>query len=217
MEEIPCGENKNMIICNDFIFIHLQKCAGTTIRKFLSRAFPECRRYKGEHDGISEIAEDQRGKFIVGTIRNPLDWYLSWYSSRKDDKSEQFKDLFKCEFKEFLRRCFFTEERTLHELKFRKLKKWGIGPYTHRYNCCYQTSSFEPNLHIIKTEELREGLIDKLSLSERQIEIFDSIGRLHSSKHGEYIDYYDQEMLRWVGEKDYMIFERHDYELSGKL
>ena len=217
MEKIPRGESADMIICDDFIFIHLQKCAGTTIGEFLLKAFPNCKKSRDEHDGVSEIPKDQHGKLIVGTVRNPFDWYLSWYSSRKYEKNGQFEDLFMCRFKEFLRRCFFTEERTLHDLKFRKLKKWKIGPYTHRYNCCYGTENFKPNLHIIKIEELRAGLIDVLSLSGKQIEIYDNFERLHSSKHRKYMDYYDQEMLRWVEEKDHMIFERHDYELSGKL
>ena len=217
MEEIPCGENKNMIICDDFIFIHLQKCAGTTMREFLFKAFPNCQRSKDEHSGVPEIPKGQYGKLIVGTVRNPFDWYLSWYSSRKHDKSEQFEDLFACDFKEFLRRCFFTEERTLHDLKFNEIRKQGIGPYTRRYNYCYETKSFKPILHIIKVEELRAGLIDVLSLSGQQIEIYDSVERLHSSKHRDYLGYYDQEMLGWVEEKDCMIFERHDYELSGKL
>jgi len=206
-----------MIICNDFIFLHLQKCAGTTIREFLFKAFTNCKRYKGEHSGIADIPKNQRNKFIIGTIRNPHDWYLSFYSNRKYEESKAFKDLFVCEFKEFLRRCFFTEERKLHDFNFHELRKQGIGPYAHWYNRCYETKEFKPNLHIIKTEELRMGLIDKLSLSERQIRIFDNMEQLNSSNHGDYMDYYDQEMQRWVQEKDHIIFERHNYELLRRF
>lgn len=206
-----------MIICNDFIFLHLQKCAGTTIREFLFKAFANCKRYKGEHSSIAAIPKDQCNKFIIGTIRNPHDWYLSYYSNRKWEESKIFKDLFMCEFKEFLRRCFFTEERKLHDVNFYKTKEQGIGPYTYYYNYCYGVQGVKSNLHIIKTEELREGLIDKLSLSEKQIKILDGMARLNPSEHGNYIKYYDQEMLKWVQEKDHIIFERHNYELFGKF
>jgi len=203
-----------MIICDKFIFIHLQKCAGTFVREFLFKIFPNCKRYGSEHSGVRDIPESQRDKLIIGTIRNPHDWYLSWYSKRKNEQDGLFKNLFACEFKEFLRRCFFTEERTLHDIEFHKIREQGIGHYTYRYNRCYE-AEFKPNLHIIKTEELREGLIGAPLLSEEQIKIFDNMERLNSSTHGDYSDYYDQEMLKWVEEKDQLIFERHGYEVDG--
>lgn len=206
-----------MIICGDFIFIHLQKCAGTTVREFLFKAFSNCRRYSSEHSGVRDIPRGHRGKLVVGTVRNPWDWYLSWWSGRRKAPGGNFKNLFKCDFKEFLRRCFFTEERTLHDIEFHRVRQQDIGPYTYRFNKCYKWTEFKPNLHIIKTENLREGLIDKLSLSKKQIEIFDSMERLNSSKHGGYMDYYDKEMAGWVEEKDQKILRRHNYELFRKF
>lgn len=198
-----------MIITNEFIFIHLQKCAGTTIREFLMKTFPNHIRTRGEHVGVSKIPKEHRHKLIFGTIRHPLEWYVSFYADQKE--GTLFNDLTHCEFEEFLRRCFFKEIRILHNLNFPKIRKEGIGIYTECYNYCYGGADFKPDIHFIKVENLREGLIHLLKLNEHQIKIFDAMERWRTSEHRYYLEYYNQEMIDWIKAGDKKIIEKHNY------
>lgn len=200
-----------MLIYNKFIFIHLQKCAGTFIREYLMKTFPNYIRTKEEHSGLASLPKEHHDKLILGAIRNPWAWYVSWYSGRQGSQDKSFKNLFQCEFKEFLHRCFFSEYRILHDINFATVHKLAIGPYTYRYNHCYQ-ADFDADLHIIKTEKLRPELIKVLGLSDKQIKIFDAMIPLNVSKHKYYLDYYDQEMIAWVMQMDAKIVNKYCYE-----
>jgi len=200
-----------VIICDNFVFIHLQKCAGTTVREFLFKAFSNCKRHGSEHSGVQDIPKGHRDKLIVGTVRNPWAWYLSWWSGRREALGGDFKNLFKCDFKEFLRRCFFTETRVLHDIDFSEVRKLEVGPYTYRYRKCYRTKAYEPNLRIVKVENLRDGLIEVLQLSDWQIAIFDGMKKLNASKHGYFLKHYDRETMKWVQNMDRRIVQGHNY------
>jgi len=64
-----------MFISDKLIYIDLHKTACTHIRKMLSSTIGG--ELRGKHNRIPDI---DRTKFIVGSIRNPWDWYLSLWA-----------------------------------------------------------------------------------------------------------------------------------------
>lgn len=65
-----------MFIADKLIYIHLQKTGGTRIREVLAQ-FTD-----GHSEGRSHGYLDKRptDKVVVGSIRNPLDWYVSLWA-----------------------------------------------------------------------------------------------------------------------------------------
>lgn len=67
-----------------FLFVHVQKTAGTSITHFLREAVPDIKDYLRPHDPIRLAEKDLNGKYKefykVAFVRNPFDRLVSWYA-----------------------------------------------------------------------------------------------------------------------------------------
>jgi hypothetical protein len=67
-----------------FIFVHVQKTAGTSLRNVLKQYAPDARKWHGRHghasSGIAEIGRERWERyFSFGFVRNPWDRLVSHY------------------------------------------------------------------------------------------------------------------------------------------
>ena len=67
-----------MLVCDDFLFLHLHKSAGTFVNQMLLRCIPSARQI-GYHLPYRETPAEFRHLPILGTVRNPWSYYVSWY------------------------------------------------------------------------------------------------------------------------------------------
>lgn len=68
------------MICSDkFTFIHLHKTAGQTLNDIVYNSLPSAKAI-GYHYPVSKLPARYTDVPIVGIIRNPWDWYLSWFT-----------------------------------------------------------------------------------------------------------------------------------------
>jgi hypothetical protein len=67
-----------MIVTDHFVFIHMHKAGGNFVIKLLKEYFPGTKSI-GYHYPASMIPEKYKHLPVVGFIRNPWDWYVSWY------------------------------------------------------------------------------------------------------------------------------------------
>ena len=68
-----------MICTSRFSFIHLHKAAGQSINDALMKCIPDAREI-GYHYPISILPASAASLPIIGVVRNPWDWYVSWYA-----------------------------------------------------------------------------------------------------------------------------------------
>jgi hypothetical protein len=72
-----------VLIHDRFVFIHMPKTAGSFIADALRRELPAGSLVRGKegtlHPGWSEIPVGARGLPVLVFVRNPWDWYVSWY------------------------------------------------------------------------------------------------------------------------------------------
>ena len=71
-----------MIITEHFVFIHMHKTGGQTLNDIIERCVPGHQRV-GYHFPYSEIPPEYSALPRVGMVRNPWDWYVSWYAFNK--------------------------------------------------------------------------------------------------------------------------------------
>jgi Flp pilus assembly protein TadD len=76
-----------MIITKRFVFIHMHKTGGQTLNDIISQCIPS-HRAVGYHFPHSEIPQQCKALPRVGMVRNPWDWYLSWYAFNRDPAIE---------------------------------------------------------------------------------------------------------------------------------
>jgi hypothetical protein len=90
-----------MILSRHFVFIHLPKTGGTFVKRLLNiYAPPDWEvsevialgghpRNDPNHPTIKDIPSAYGGIPIFGFVRNPWDWYVSWYEFLKVDGTNE--------------------------------------------------------------------------------------------------------------------------------
>ena len=68
-----------MICTPTFSFIHLHKTGGQSINELLLSHIPEAKEI-GYHLPVAHLPSEARSLPVIGVIRNPWDWYVSWYA-----------------------------------------------------------------------------------------------------------------------------------------
>ncbi len=68
-----------MITTEHFVFMHMHKTGGQTLNDIIQRCIPS-HRVVGYHYPSSEIPAPCKALPRVGMVRNPWDWYVSWYA-----------------------------------------------------------------------------------------------------------------------------------------
>ena len=68
-----------MIATSQFVFVHMHKTGGQTLNDVIARCMPD-HKYIGYHYPCDRIPEEYTGLPLVGMVRNPWDWYVSWYA-----------------------------------------------------------------------------------------------------------------------------------------
>src|SRR5688572_3515373 len=83
-----------MIVTPRFVFLHLHKSGGTFVNELLLRYVPEARQI-GYHLPWRRLPEAYRVLPVLGLVRNPWSYYVSWYSfqSRRAQPNALFRVL----------------------------------------------------------------------------------------------------------------------------
>ena len=68
-----------MIATDKFVFIHMHKTGGQSLGHIIERCMPDMQQI-GYHYPYHLLPQKYAGLPVIGTIRNPWDWYLSWYA-----------------------------------------------------------------------------------------------------------------------------------------
>jgi len=68
-----------MFVSDKLIYLHLQKTGGTHVTKMLSRYLPAEEGKQAMH-GSLPAGYVKNSKYVVGSIRNPWDWYVSLWA-----------------------------------------------------------------------------------------------------------------------------------------
>lgn len=88
-----------MIFTDKIIYIHMQKTGGTHIASLLLNYFNGYSSGK-KHDWLTDYDTE---KYIVGSIRNPWDWYVSLWASGIENRGGLYKRLTSSRVKKFKR------------------------------------------------------------------------------------------------------------------
>jgi len=134
-----------MIISDRFVFIRLKKCAGTFVSTLLEVMFSDARSKRLGHNSVADIEPQDRHKTIFGTVRNPWDWYVSYYSYTKSKagwRTLHAGGTFDYWLGELFRAGLHgAEPKKLGggQIHTERMNTLGIGPYTY----CFVQRYFE--------------------------------------------------------------------------
>ena len=83
-----------MFITKSFVFIHLHKSGGTFVNRFLQRFFPDGQRMNW-HLPRAFLPRELRALPVLGVVRNPWDYYVSWFTFQSTMRPQQQNALYR--------------------------------------------------------------------------------------------------------------------------
>lgn len=231
-----------MIVTDRFVFLHLHKSGGSFVNECLRRHVPRARPI-GYHLPASLIPEGARHLPVIGLVRNPWSYYVSWFSYQRqrpqpnalfrilsDDGRLDFNgtinrmldlgqdDALLSRLVGALPRDYGTQGLNLPGFALAPIRGSNLGFYAFLYSYLYAGCAGPP--HIGRMEELPGALLD----------LFDATGQAASpalrehlrvadpvnrSRHGAYAAYYDQGLRDRVATQDALVIGRHGYAFGA--
>ncbi len=220
-----------------FVFLHLSKSGGTFINRLLMDEFEASVRL-GYHLPYHKIPDVCRSLPILGSVRNPWDYYVSWFHFhdriRKSVVWKVFSENGRFGFEQTLFKMLDNENREPfldsiqeklpihHPNKGSNLTKQCIesfrnskkGWYSLLFDLLYTDAK---NVYFMRLDSLRDDFYSYLNktnyplTSRIHTEIF-SAPKRNTSKHQHYSSYYSDELRKLVEEKDAEIVNRFQFE-----
>lgn len=232
-----------MIATGRFVFVHLHKSGGTFVNECLLRFFADARRL-GYHLPLSLLPPELRALPVLGFVRNPWSYYVSWYAFQS--QRPRPNALFRCvsddgalDFKASVRNLVEIGndpprlDRLLAALPDRygpeglglnlpnfalaRIRASGLGFYSFLFRYMYTDPGLEPQIG--RCEELRAGLLafferHGVPVANELREFVQAAPPLNTSAHGDWRGYYDRALADLVAERDASVIERFDYRFA---
>lgn len=230
-----------MIATERFVFVHLHKSGGTFINECLMRFFPGARRI-GYHLPRSRVPQELKALPVLGFVRNPWSYYVSWYSFQS--RMQQPNALFRCvsedrtlDFSGTVRNLvdlgsdsakldlllpalpaeYGNQGLNLPAFALEPIRDTGKGFYSYLYE--YMYGGGEGKASIGRVESLRSDFKQFLlelecPLSLALTEFIDQANPRNASSHRPWRDFYDDDLAALVAERDRPVIEEHAYGLA---
>ncbi|MCJ8294103.1 MAG: hypothetical protein MJK15_06810 [Colwellia sp.] len=226
-----------MIVCNKFVYLHLHKSGGTFINRMMTNCIPYSQQL-GYHLPYSKLPATYRRLPVLGTVRNPWAYYVSWYSFQSqmqhpnalfmllsEDNSLDFEEtifnLLKISRDEKLLQdviAILPEKFEGHGLNLTKecvqaIKNTGIGFYSFLHDRLYKDAVVP---RIIKMENLRNGfseILTELGVEpQEKIQTFlANAPKINTSEHQAYQGFYPKELKEHIADVDSVLIEQYSY------
>ena len=228
-----------MIVTDKFVFVHLPRSGGTFVSELIKNFFPSAHEI-GYHLPRSLLPEEYSHLPLLGTIRNPWEFYPSWYhhqysSNRQPPLFCTLSENRKLDFDQTIRNAlnlgvsddkldlliqalpenFDYQNKHVPNLTkdvMRKIRGTGMGLYTFRFNLLFGQAD---DVYFCRVEFLRSDLI---AFFERIGVMSDALRRYvlgldkkNISEHRHYSTYYTPELAELVLIRDRPLIERFGY------
>ena len=231
-----------MIVTPRFVFLHLHKSGGTFVNTGLVQFVPGARQI-GYHLPRSMIPAEFAALPVLGLVRNPWSYYVSWYSfqASRPQPNALFQTLSENGTLGFagtvrnmlslgtevtllerviaaLPPAYSNRGLNLPGFALAPIRDTALGFYSYLYRYIYGADS--SGVLLGRMERLRDEVPT----------LFDSVGApasaqlrsyivdaapLNVSQHDPHWKYYDAELADLVGERDSIVIERHGYQFDA--
>jgi hypothetical protein len=230
-----------MIVTPRFVFLHLHKSGGTFVNTGLMRFVADARQV-GYHLPRSLIPEQFAALPLLGLVRNPWAYYVSWYSFQRarPRPNALFRTLSNggtLDFNATVRNMLSLDrdagllDRVLAALPatytnqglnlpgfaLAAIRGSGLGFYSFLYRYLYGPDV--TTVRLARMEHLRSEVPRLLEsagepLTDAMRDYLNTAPALNTSAHEPHREFYDDDLARLVAERDHPVIERHGYAFS---
>ena len=218
-----------MVVTSGLVFVHVPRTGGAFIHGVLRDHLdpePTAPRF-ATHAPYDELPAEFRDRPGFCVIRNPWDWYVSWYHHSMQrgpryatlrsghPKRDNWQALLgggRTSFKEaVIRLCEGRLEHAFAET----IRRRDTDLYSEYVRSLAGQAIERGSLDVCRFEELVPSLVDFLArhdlLSAGLRAAIEASSPVNTSEHGPYRDYYDPELRELVAHKARRLIERFGY------
>jgi hypothetical protein len=230
-----------MITTDRFVFLHLHKSGGTFANECLLRFVPGAR-FVGHHLPRSMIPPESAKLPVLGTVRNPWSYYVSWYFFQLERPNPNFlfrvlSDEGRLDFNATVRnmldlgygsirldmllrslpKSYGNPGLNLPAQELERIRNSRLGFYSFLYRHLY--SGVGKPVVVARLEALRQELLPMLQgagqpVDDAMRQFVDDEAPRNSSQHAPYAEYYSPEVRDLVAQRDADVIEMHDYRFA---
>jgi hypothetical protein len=233
-----------MLITDEFVFLHLPRAGGTFVYDVVRKFFPSAREI-GYHFPRELLPREYLHLPILGIVRNPWQFYVSWYEHVRPRGSGSImfswlSDNGKLGFAETTRNALdlgVNDERldVLIEMlpehvdysrrnipnitrdSMQKVRGTGVGYYTFRFNQLFGKAD---DVFFCRLESLREDLVAFFhGIGTATDELCDyvlSLDKKNTSEHAPESTYYTSDLAELVRIRERQLVERFGFTFEGR-
>lgn len=227
-----------MIVTPRFVFLHLHKSGGTFVNAGLMQHLAGARQI-GYHLPRSMLPAQYAALPVLGLVRNPWSYYVSWYSFQRSRPRPNalFQTLSNggaLDFAGTIRNMLNLDgdaamlDRVLAALPaayphrglnlpsfaLAPIRGSGLGFYSFLYRYLYGPDV--ATVKLARMEQLRTEVPQLLASVGEPVtaalgDYIDAAPALNTSEHAPHRELYDAELAQLVAERDRLVIERHGY------
>ena len=231
-----------MITTDRFVFLHLHKSGGTFVNECLMRFLPEAR-HIGYHLPRSMVPAEAAHLPVLGFVRNPWSYYVSWYSFQLERPHPNFlfrilSDDGRLDFENTLRNmldlgagsirldmviralppAYSNQGLNLPGFALAPIRDTCLGFYTYLYRYLY--AGPDKPVTVGRLEELRDEFLPMLDfvgqpVSGEMRRYVEEESPRNISTHTDYTEYYSDALRDLVAQRDAEVIARHGYVFGG--
>lgn len=231
-----------MIATGRFVFLHLHKSGGTFVNECLLRFVADARPI-GYHLPRSLIPAELGGLPVLGFVRNPWSYYVSWYAyqAARPKPNALFRVLSdggRLDFRSTVRNMLELGTRSSHlaplvaalpreygnqginlpGFALAPIAGTGLGFYAYLYR--YMFGDPDAGMTIGRMESLRTDLVRMLQATGQSVdapmrEFIEHAPALNAGNHGHYAGMYDDELRELVAVRDAPVIARHGFRFGA--
>ncbi len=227
-----------MLTTRYFVFIHVQKTGGKFIKYICQEHLPGdwiVPNGRRPHATIRQIPPEFNHLPVFAAVRNPWDWYVSWYhfTRQRERWAEDYEDPSDWRWAFDSGRASFKQavsalcgvpvppgersEPALEPPWVVEARKHDWDLYSHWSHVVLQEGPETGRIEMGRYERLTVDFLDFLGRHEIEVgmqfeDALKTAPRVNTSAHGHYRRYYDAELRELVRHKCCGIIDRYGYE-----
>ncbi len=202
-----------------FIRLLLEKYYGDEVRLASGKTFDDPGAPKAQHHAIDDIPAQFRNLPAFGLVRNPWDWYVSWFHffNSYPYKPPHFMTVSagkSVDFAGFITNLYSypieSEEYRYNSFSAKYFRIFGCTPESPR----------NPQVEIGRYETVHDDVHRFLSTIDVSQECLDEIAdfrRMNNSQHEHYSTYYTPDLADLVYENNRIVIDEFGYELEAPI
>lgn len=227
-----------MILTPRFVFLHLHKSGGTFVNAGLVQHIAGARQI-GYHLPRSMLPAQYAALPVLGLVRNPWSYYVSWYSfqrsrPRPNALFQTLSDGGALDFAGTIRNmlnldrdrvlldrvlaalpaAYLHQGLNLPSFALAPIRGSGLGFYSFLYRYLYGPDV--ATVKLARMEQLRTEVPQLLASVGEPVtaalrDYMDAAPALNTSEHAPHRELYDAALTQLVAERDRLVIERHGY------